>query len=91
MAKPEDLAGELALATGEDDAVGLDRAVECLPVVTVGELRGRDRSRREALVGEELEAERLEAGPRGSRACLVAGEDDSGPSAVIRRMPSSTW
>src|SRR6185312_4345897 len=75
MPQPEDLAGQLALATGEDDAVRLDRAVERLPVVAVRQLRRGDRLRGEARVGEQLEAERLEAGPRRRGARLVAGED----------------
>ena len=37
VAEPEDLAGQLALAAGEDDAAALDLAVERLPVEVVGD------------------------------------------------------
>src|SRR4029078_2404236 len=75
MPQPEDLAGELALAAREDDAVSLDRAVERLPGVPLWELRRSHRLRRVALVGEQLEPQRLEAGPRRRRAGLVGGAD----------------
>src|SRR4029450_4681804 len=75
VAEPEDLATELALAAREDDVVGLDRAVERLPVVALGELRRGHGLGGIPLVGEQLEPERLEAGPRRSGAGLVAGED----------------
>ena len=41
VAEPEDLAGQLALAAGEDDAAPLDLAVERLPVEVVGDVRAR--------------------------------------------------
>ena len=75
VADPEDVPGDLALAAGQDDAARLDRPVERLPVEPLGDPGGRDRPRGEALIGEQLEAERLETGPRGGRAGLVAGED----------------
>ncbi len=75
MAEPEDLAGQLALAAGQDQAAPLELAVERLPVEVVGNEGGRDRLRGVGRVGEELEAERLETGARCRRARLVAGED----------------
>ena len=41
VAEPEDLAGQLALAAGEDDAAPLDLAVERLPVEAVGDAAPR--------------------------------------------------
>ena len=41
VAEPEDLAGQLALAAGEDDAAALDLAVERLPVEAVGDAARR--------------------------------------------------
>src|SRR5262245_18564477 len=44
VAEPKDLAGQLALATGEDDAALLELAVEGLPVEAVRHLGRRDGS-----------------------------------------------
>jgi len=43
VTEPEDLARQLALAAGEDDATSLDLAVERFPVEVVGDDRGGDR------------------------------------------------
>ncbi len=75
VAEPEDLAGQLALPAGEHDTAPLDLGVERLPVEVVGHDGGGDRARRDARIGEQLEAERGQAGAgrRGTR--RVPGED----------------
>ena len=59
---------------------------------SVGDVRGGHRARGVARVGEELEAEGVQAGPGGGGARLVAGEDAGRrPRAAMSRRPSSTW
>ena len=62
VAEPEDLAGQLALAAGQDEAAALDLAVERLPVEAVGDLRGGDRPRRVA-AGRRRARSRAPRGP----------------------------
>src|SRR3954469_25168229 len=78
MAEPEDAPLDLALAARQDESAILERAVERLPVEAVGYAGGGHRPRVVALVREQLEAERGEAGARRSRACLMAREDRLG-------------
>ena len=87
VAQPEDLAGELALSAGEDHAAPLDLGVEGLPVEPVGDVGGRDRARGVAGIGEQLEPERLESGPRRRGTGLVPGEDRGG--ALVLHQPQA--
>src|SRR4029079_3681132 len=73
MAEPEDVAGQLALSAGQDDAASLDLAIERLPVEVVRDSRCGDGLRRMARIGEQLEAESGQPGAGGCGARLVAG------------------
>jgi hypothetical protein len=75
VAQPEDLAGQLALATGQHEAPALELAVERLPVEVVRDDRGSDGLGGMSRIGEQLEAEGLQPCPRRRGARLVAGED----------------
>ena len=92
MAQPEDLAGQLALAAGQDEAAALELAVERLPVEVVGDERRGDRLRRVARVGEQLEARGRSRPARDAAAhASWRAKTCSAPSAAISRIPSSTW